>query len=164
MKRLTLAAVAVATISAAPVPKDRAAIMYYTGSDSVISLVSSADSANLAMILMTQWQGDSIPLDRLKGRPCLGIALFSRGEWGQFTASGRRPEDLRPRHAAWRIRLYPASQSDLVAIHDLLNGKVYHAIGLDAAYLRKSGFTGPHPLLSSVESRMGTLHGACGVQ
>jgi hypothetical protein len=163
MKGLMLAVVAAAAIAAA-VPKDRAAIMYYAGRDSVISLVPSADSANLAMILMTQWQGDSVPLDRLKGRPCLGVALFSRGEWAQYTMSGRRPEELRPRDAAWRIRVYPASRSDPIAIHDLMSGKAFHAIGLDAEYLRKAGATGPHPLLPAVESRMGTLRGACSVQ
>ncbi len=171
MKRLILAALAGTTIGAATLPKDRAAIMYYTGSDSVISLVPSADSANLAMILMTQWRGDSVPVARVVGRPCLGVALFSHIEWGKYLTTGRRAEDLKPKDASWRLRIYAPSGKEPITIQEVSTGMTYHAIGLDRDFIRKQALTSRNPgeilevpLWSSVENRLGNLKGACDVK
>ena len=164
MKAWMLAAIAGATIGAAAVPKDRAAIMYYTGRDSVISLVPLADSANLAMIVLTQWQGDTVRQSSLAGRPCLGVALFSRIEWAALASAGKQPGDIRPRDAAWRIRIYPATSSAPAAIHDLASGHVYRAIGLEDSTFRQfktAKGNEESPLKRPVESRLAAIRGSC---
>jgi hypothetical protein len=169
MKRLLLVAVAGVTLGAGAVPKNRAAVMYYTGSDSVISLVASADSANIALLLTTGLEGDSIPSARLGGRPCLGVALFSRAEWAGYAADGRRPEDLKPRDAALRIRIYGPSASEPITVQNVVTGKAHHGIGLDLPALQKAAKSDkPAPMVeqfaAAVANRMGTLRGACSVQ
>jgi hypothetical protein len=167
MKALLLAALVGGTIGVTAVPKDRAAIMYYTGRDSVISLVPAADSANLALILLTQWQGDTVRLSTLANRPCLGVALFSRGEWAALASAGKLPGDIRPRDAAWRIRIYPATRSAPIAIHDLATGHAYRAIGLEDATFRQfkeSKGNEESPLKRPVGSRLATITGTCSAE
>jgi hypothetical protein len=111
--------------------KDRAAMMVYEGRDRVIALVPYADSANLALIVLKQWQGDVVARPQLADRPCVGVALFTKSEWAQLTASGRRPSDVRPSEAAMRLRLYPATKAARAAVEDIGEGTAYVAIGLE---------------------------------
>ena len=128
MKRLVLSAGAlllamVAISHASPRPtairKDRAALMIYEGRDRVISLVPHSDSANLALILLHQWSGSKVPVERLANRPCIGVALFSNSDWARLLASGRRPEDIEPSDTPMRKRIYPAHGSDSAAVYDI---------------------------------------------
>jgi len=115
--------------------KDRAAMMIYEGRDRVISVVPNADSANVALIMLTQWVGRDVNKAALAGRSCVGVALFSRFDWGRLTAAGRAPAEIRPAETPLRLRLYPATGMMPAAIEDITAGKAWEAIGLDPASL-----------------------------
>jgi hypothetical protein len=103
-------------------------MMIYDGRDRVISVVAHPDSANLALILLHQWEGSNVPVERLAGRPCIGIALFSRSDWARLMASGRTPADIKPSETPLRKRLYPAHGSDSAAVFDIATGKANVAV------------------------------------
>src|ERR1051325_11690827 len=113
--RIALAALGAYLLAAFTTPsennrKDRAAMMIYDGRDHVIAFLPHADSANLALILLTQIEGDSVSRPQLAGRSCVGVALFSRSEWAQLTASGRTPTNIRPSEATMLLSVYPATK------------------------------------------------------
>jgi hypothetical protein len=103
--------------------KDRAAVMIYDGKDRVISVVAQHDSANLALILLHQFEGSNVPVERLAGRPCIGVALFSKSDWARLMADGRKPEDIKPSETPMRKRVYPASGPDSAAVFDIATGR-----------------------------------------
>ena len=70
--------------------KDRAAMMIYQGRDSIVALLPQ-DTANIALIILSMSEGDSVAPSQLVDRPCIGLALFSNKEWTALMASGRRP-------------------------------------------------------------------------
>lgn len=120
---LALVAIAQAAPTSTALRKDRAALMIYDGKDRVISLVTQADSANLALILLHGWEGSDVPIEKLEGRPCIGVALFSKSEWWKLLATGRKPEEFKPSETSMRKRLYPARGNDSAAVFDIATGK-----------------------------------------
>ena len=103
-------------------------MMIYDGKDHVIALVPHADSANLALILLHQWEGSSVPVEKLAGRPCIGVALFSKSDWAALMASGRKPEDIKPSETPMRKVIYSAQGSDSAAVLDVATRKANVAI------------------------------------
>jgi hypothetical protein len=139
--------------------KDRAAMIVYEGRDRVLSVLPYADTANLALILFTQIQGDSVSRASLTGRPCIGLALFSKNEWAQLTAT-RRPTDVRPSEAFMRLRLYPARTGSPAAVQHVQTGEAYVALGLEYA---QNGFppTKWPSLKWSVQTYLDSARGPC---
>ena len=148
-----------------PAPfKDRAAMMIYDGTDHVLSLVPHADSANLALILLQQWEGDPVALSQLADRPCVGVALFSRTEWAQLLTRGRTPEDVRPAEASLRLRVYPATLNARAAVEDIHAGTAHVAIGIEqaaSAGVRPRGTSASEPFRWSVQAYVDKARGAC---
>jgi hypothetical protein len=161
MRALMLAAIAGISIGATLLPKDRAAIMYYSGRDSVLAFLPSADSANAASVFIAGIEGDSVPTPQLAGRPCIGLALFSRAEMAKSIEDGKRPEDLRPRDAAYRLVVYGATGSRPMAVHNLVKGRIYEAIFFDEEWHRKAGSTGRIPLKGTIERFLAGRNGGC---
>ena len=110
--------------------KDRAAMMIYDGRDRVIALIPQADSANLALILLQQWEGELVPKAQLSDRSCVGVALFSKAEWAAFLGRGLKPADVRPSQASLRLRLYPASGDRPPAVQNVQTDSARVALGL----------------------------------
>ena len=143
--------------------KDRGAMMIYDGTDHVLALVPYADSANLALILLQQWQGDPVERSRLAGRPCVGVALFSKTEWGLLLARGRKPDEVHPSEAALRLRVYPATPDARAAVEDIGAGTAHIAIGIEQG----SSSAGPQPrgaktpFTWSLQAHLDKARGAC---
>ena len=145
----------------AAVRKNQAAMIIYEGKDRVLSLVSEADSASLAEILLRQSQGSAVAAERLSGRPCIGVALFSKPDWARLVANGRRPEDIGPADARVRLRVYPASATDSAAVQDVATGTAYVAI---AFYPRRGMSSRWNADRWSVKAHADRASGACAVE
>jgi hypothetical protein len=169
-----LVAVAAATIAVATAAprsmtaesrlKDRAAMLVYDGRDRVIATIPHADSANLALIMLKQWEGDAVPRQKLAGRPCVGIALFSRLEWAQLTANGRKPSDIRPSEATMRLRLYPAVTGARAVVEDIGQGTAHIAIGLEEVQNWKqktAADSARGPFRWSIQAHLDRARGPC---
>lgn len=152
--------------------KDRAAMMIYEGRDHLVALLP-ADTANLALIILSMRDGDAVAQSQLADRPCIGIALFSNREWTALIASGRKPSEVRPSEATMRLRVYPATPSARATVENIQERIAYVAIGLE--YLQnpppprtradsaRSPVTGP-PLKWSVQARLDSARGRCAVE
>jgi hypothetical protein len=167
MKLFILAAAGVALVAAAPARpsafKDRGAMMLYEGRDHVLSVVPRADSANIALILLRQWEGDAVKPEQLAGRSCLGVALFSRTQWEQFMYAGRKPADILPGEASMRLRVYRATDAAPPAVQDIVTGKAWVAVALQE--LAKPGTVINKTKWDwSVKSLVDSVRGPCTVE
>jgi len=144
--------------------KDRAAVMIYEGRDRVISIVPNADSANIALIMLTQWTGRDVHKAELAGRPCVGVALFSKWDWGRLMAAGRAPDDVLPTETPLRLRLYAATGMMPAAIEDITAGKAWEAVGLDPQHLSKTPAAVAAFAAWSIPNRMKAAKGPCTVE
>jgi hypothetical protein len=152
--------------------KDRAAMLIYEGRDRVVARLP-ADTANLALILlsMRESESDTVALSQLANRPCIGIALFSTREWAALTAGGRQPSDVRPSEATMRLRVYPATTNARAAVENIQQRIAYVSLGLEfaqnpllAARTRADSARAGKPLKWSVQAMLDSAHGHCSVE
>jgi hypothetical protein len=144
--------------------KDRAAMMIYDGRDRVIARLP-ADTANLALIVLTQMEGDVVARSQLSNRACIGVALFSNREWATLTAS-RKPSEVRPSEATMRLRLYPATPTARATVENIQKRTAYVAIGLELLQNPppRAPFNAGVPLEWSVQARLDSARGRCSVE
>ena len=128
-------------------------MMIYEGRDRVVALLP-ADTANLALIIFSQMEGDAVPQSQLTGRPCIGIALLSNKQWAALIARGRRPSEVRPSEATMRLRVYPAAANARATVENIQERSAHVAIGLEHL----------SPLKWSVQAHLDSARGRCSVE
>jgi hypothetical protein len=140
--------------------KDRAAMLIYDGRDRVLARLPFRDTANMALIVLVQMEGDRVARSQLANRPCIGVALFSNYEWAALATIGRKPEDVRPSDAAMRLRIYPATEKMHAAVENIQERRAYVAVGLEAMKDPRARV----PLTWSVQTHLDSARGRCTVE
>src|SRR5262245_28896313 len=138
--------------------KDRAAMLIYEGRERVLARVPFSDTANLALIVLTQMEGESVTRSQLANRPCIGVALFSKYEWAVVTAN-RNPDEVRPSEAAMRLRVYPATQTVRAAVENIQGRRAHVAVGLEEMRNPRNGPR--YPLDWSIQAYLDSARGRC---